>query len=227
MRYLPNAVATSKRLSKPSSVVFWLALALALPAAAAAQDISLNAAAIGTDHELLSGRLVGAAARLRFPIHDGPVSIRLGVERLAGNFRRTGVPCAGLVEPGTCQPEPTRDDARFAAGSAGVGVRVIEWRRVAIDLTGDLSFANIDVDTRGLASGRMLSATKDLWEGDVGIEGAWSPWKRLPFALQAGFAAGHLWPVVSDAAPDAYTPFERGFELIRLRFGFAWRLPSQ
>ena len=106
MRYLPNAVATSKRLSKPSSVVFWLALALALPAAAAAQDISLNAAAIGT-------------------------------------------------------------------------------------------------------------------------EGTWSPWKRLPFALQAGFAAGHLWPVVSMPAPDDYTPFEHGFELIRLRFGFAWRLPSQ
>lgn len=218
---------TSWRLSRHSSVALGLALALALPAAAAAQDISLNAAAIGTDHELLSGRLIGIAARLRFPIHDGPVSIRLGVERLAGNFRRTGVPCAGQVQPGTCQPEATRDDARFTAGSAGVGVRVIDWRRFAIDLTGDLGLVDVGVDTRGLASGRMLSATKDLWEGDVGVEGAWSPWKRLPFALQAGFAAGHLWPVVSMPAPDDYTPFEHGFELIRLRVGFAWRLPSR
>jgi hypothetical protein len=117
-----------------------------------------------------------------------------------------------------------RDDARFAAATAGIGVQMINRHRVTIDVVGDASFVNVQVDSRGLTSGGTISAGKELWDGDVGVEGTWSPWLQVPFALDVGVAAGHLNGVVSHPVLDGYQPFEDGFDVIRVRVGLTWRL---
>lgn len=194
------------------------------PTAVLAQSVSVDASVIGTDHELLSSHLTGVAGRVSLPFRSGPVSIRLGAERLTGSSRRIGAPCAGLVVPGTCQPEPMRDDARFTAATVGIGVRMINRHRITIDVIGDASFVNVQVDSRGLTSGGTISAGKELWDGDIGVEGTWLPWPQLPLALDIGVAAGRLNGVVSNIVADGYEPFEAGFDVIRLRVGLTWQL---
>jgi hypothetical protein len=211
------------RIYSPRAVRAVLAVGCLLPAAVAAQNGSVSAVVMETDHELLTSRLTGAAAHVSFPIHSGPVSIRVGAERLGGTSHRIGAPCAGLVQPGTCQPEPMRDDGLVVAGTAGLGIQVIAWRRIVFDLTGDLSFVNVQVDSRGLTSGGTISAGKELWDGDIGVEGTWFPWTRLPVALAVGVAGGRFSPVVSHEEIDGYTPFESGFYAVRVRVGAAWR----
>lgn len=202
-------------------------LVCGVPAAAVAQSISVDASVIGTDHELLSSRLAGVVGRASLPLRNGPLSIRLGAERLTASSRRIGAPCGGLVVPETCQPEPMRDDARFTAATAGIGVRMINRHRITMDVTGDASFVSVRVDSRGLASGGTISADKELWDGDLGVEGTWSPWLQLPLALDIGVAAGRLNGVVSNTVADGYEPFEAGFDVIRLRVGLSWRLPQK
>jgi hypothetical protein len=199
-------------------------LVCCLPAVGMSQSVSVDKSVIGTDHELLSSRLAGVAGRASLPLRNGPVSIRLGAERLTASSRRIGAPCGGLAVPGTCQPEPMRDDARFTAATAGIGVRMINRHRITLDVIGDASFVSVQVDSRGLTSGGMISADKELWDGDIGAEGTWSPWLQLPLALDVGVAAGRVNGVVSNPVADGYEPFEAGFDVIRLRVGLTWRL---
>lgn len=216
--------------SRIRSLLEWraaLAVMCAFPAGAVAQSASISASVIDANHYLLSSRLAGAAARLSYPFHNGPVSIRIGAERLAANSHRIGAPCAGLVQPGTCQPEPVRDDAHFTAAIAGLGVRVLDSRRLAVNLTGDLSFVVLNVDSHGLTSGGSISAGKGMWDTNVGVEGAWSPWGQLPLAIEAGIAAGHVVPAATDLQLDGYTPFEQSFDIVRVRVGLSWQFPSR
>jgi len=199
-------------------------LVCAFPVGVAAQRVGVDAAVISTDHELLSSSLMGIASHATFALQTGPLSLRVGAERLAGTSRRIGTPCTGLVQPGTCEPEPMRDKARLIAASAGIGVRAITSRRIAVDVIADLSLTHAYIDSRGLASGETISADQHLWDGDIGVETVWSPWSRLPVAIDASVSADHLKAVTTTPAVDGYAPFENGFELVRLRFGVAWRL---
>lgn len=207
----------------------WRALALvafAFPPVAAAQSVSLSASVVDANHYLLGSRLAGVTAGVSYPLYDGPVLLRFGVERVAGDSRRIGSTCAGLALPGTCQPEPVRDNAHVTSAGAGVGLRIVERHRLALNLTGDVNFAVLHVDSHGLASGRSISAGKELWDIDVGAEGAWSPWTRIPLAVEASLAAGHMVPVTNELVLDGYTPFEQSFDLVRARIGLAWRFSS-
>ena len=198
-----------------------------VPTRLAAQAGSVSAAVIDANHYLLTSRLVGAVARVEYPFFNGPATFRAGVERLAGKSRRVGSPCSGLVLPGTCQPEPMRDNATMTSVSVGLGGRVLEWHRMTLSLTGDVGLLNVHVDSRGLTSGGSISAGKQLWDTDVGIEGGWAPWTRIPLALEAGIAGGHLAPVTNDVLVDGYSPFENSFDIVRVRVGVAWRFPSR
>ena len=202
-----------------------VAALLSLPDTSAAQGASVSAVSVSTNHSLLEDRLFGAAARLNVPLLGGHLSARLGAERLSGDSRRTGAPCAGLIRPGTCAPEPLRDDARLTSVAGGLALRVLSSQRFALEVAGDLRLGRVRADTRGLTSGGTLTAGKTLWGGDVGVEGSWSPWTHVPLALEVGATAGGLWPVTHVA--DGYTPFEIGFDVSRLRVGLAWRQRSR
>lgn len=200
-----------------------VAVSLALPTAGLAQGGGVGTVVLDADHPLLGERLVGATARVIVPFAGTRLSLRLGAERLSGNAGRTGVPCSGLIDPERCPPEPLRDDARLTTVAGGLGVRVLSWRGVAMDLVGDLRIGKVRADTRGLSSGTSLSASKALRGGEIGVEGIWSPWAPLPLVLEAGIAASRLGPVMREDVVDGYTPFEDGFGAARLRLGVAWR----
>jgi hypothetical protein len=196
---------------------------LAAPRLVVAQGGGLSAVVAGADHALLGDPLVGAAAEVRIPLAGGRASARLGAEHVSGDSRRTGSPCAGLVQPGTCEPEPLRDEARLTTVSGGLGLRLLGWRSLFVEATGDLRLGHVEADTRGLTSGGRLTASKTMWGGELGLEGAWSPSRRLPLALEVGVSTGGLTPLASEMVADGYTPFESSFGVRRLRVGLAWR----
>ena len=200
-----------------------IAALIALPRLASAQGGGISAVSVSANHRLMGDGLLGGAAHARFPFGDGRRSVRLSAERLTGDAHRTGVPCSGLIMPGTCSPEPLRDDARLNSVSGGLGLQVLALPRLVVEVAGDLRLGWISANTRGLESGRSLSTDKSLWGGDVGIDVAWSPRARLPLALEVGIAAGRLMPLPRENVLDGYTPFNDGFRLTRLRVGLAWR----
>ena len=196
---------------------------VAAGSAAAAQSLTASAVMIDARHDLLDGDLFGASVDVRLPIRRGATIARLGVERLVGDSRRVAVPCSGLIEPGTCPPEPVSDDAQFAALSAGVANRLVRWRRIGVDLGANLRFGVVDVETRGRTSGRALSADRWLWGLDLALDATWTPWADRPLGIELGVAAGGLKPVMRDRTVDAYTPFNGDFGATRLRIGLSWR----
>lgn len=196
--------------------------AAVFPAAAGAQDISIGAIAISANHELLGQPLVGGGVRYGVSWGDSPFSARVGVDRVTGSARRTGAPCGGFIQPGTCPDEPLRDDARLSAVTGGFAVRLLNRQRVTVSLIGDVDFASVRVDTRGLTSGDSISATQILWGPSAGVELAWLPWTSLPLALDASISAGAFMPVAPDQALDGYVPFHRGFGAMRFRLNVRW-----
>jgi hypothetical protein len=86
----------------------------------------------------------------------------------------------------------------------------------------DVQVAHARSETRGQTSGRRLSADKALWGGGIGLDASWSPWKRLPLALEAGVTTGILRPTFGEQVIDGYSPFEGDFAVKRLRLGVAW-----
>jgi hypothetical protein len=187
------------------------------------QSAGVEAVSASSGHRLLSDGLFGAAARATFPLGGASRWLRLGVEHLSGEARRTGSPCSGLIEPGTCQPEPLRDDARLTSLTGGLGVPLLVRSRLVVEVTGDLRLGWARADTKGLESDRRLSANKTVWGGEAGIDAAWSPSARLPLALQIGAAIGGLKGVIPEDVVDGYTPFNEAFSVTRLRVGLAWR----
>ena len=188
-----------------------------------AQGGAVSAVAVSADHDLLLTTLYGGAARVSVPLGSDGASIRLGAERVSGNARRTGSTCSGLVEPGTCGPEPLRDDVRLSTASIGFGYGALAGARFALDLAADLRFGQVHVETRGQTSGGAISISKGLRGVELGVNGSWIPVARFPIALAVGAAVGELGPVVSEQIVDGYTPFEGEFTLRHLRVGVSWR----
>jgi hypothetical protein len=176
-----------------------------------------------TDHPLLATRLSGLGLMIRLPTQDGRYAVRLGAARLSSSAERIGIPCAGLIQPGTCAPERMRDDAELSEASLGAWVRLVGLSRVTLALTGDLSADRIHVDSRGLVSGGELAASKTLWGAGVGVEVAWIPLQRLPLALEAEAGFNSLFALTEERIIDGYTPLEDGMKLTRLRLGVTWR----
>lgn len=204
-----------------------IAFVTASPAPVMAQSGSISLVTAAADHRLMRDPLGGASALVTVPFGQGGRSVRLQFERLFGDATRTGVPCSGLIEPGTCPPEPLADDARMATMAAGMGFPLMRRARFAAQVTTDVRLGRVSVDTRGLVSGDALAARKGLWGADIGLQGVWSPWARLPLALEAGVTVGRLMPLLREEVLDGYTPFNDGFNVSRLRLGLAWGRGAQ
>jgi hypothetical protein len=190
---------------------------------ALAQGASVGAVIISARHPLLGDPLTGAALSVSVPQRDERLALRFGADRLHGRADRYGVACAGLIQSGTCPPEPLRDEARLTSASGGVVFRVLHWRHALMAITSDLTLASLQTETHGRTSGRTLAAAKMLWGGRLGGKAAWTPAVRVPFALEIEGGVGRFAPIVHGLTVDGYTPFERGFDVRILRLGLAWR----
>jgi hypothetical protein len=94
-----------------------LALLALAPVAARAQGAEAGVVRLTARHALLGSALVGPAVGGRFRRDDARVAFRVGVERLGGHGDRIASPCSGLLQPGTCAPEPLRDESLLVAAT--------------------------------------------------------------------------------------------------------------
>ncbi len=202
----------------------WLpVVALAgITAAAGAQSLAVRAVAAEIRHPLFGG-LFGAALVATVPLGSSSIALEIAGERLVGNSSRFDVPCAGLIEPGTCRPEPLRDHGSSTAISIGLSAPAAPGRRVSFRAGGALALAFVATDTRGLVTGAQLSARKTLWRADVEGEWTWHPWSGKPLALLGGAAAGWQAPFRHEEVADGYTPLNQGAAVVRLWLGVSWR----
>ncbi|MHB8838372.1 MAG: hypothetical protein ACYC7F_05405 [Gemmatimonadaceae bacterium] len=195
----------------------------ASPVAALAQGASVSAVVVSAWHPLIGDRLTGAAVSVSVPQRDKRRTLQYGAERVHGEADRIGIACAGFIRPETCPSEHLRDAVRVSSASVGPSFHLLQRRHTLLALTADLTLASIRADTRGLTSDGRLVATKMLWGGRIGANAAWTPWGRVPVALEIEGGIGRLEPIVHEQVSDGYTPFERGFNLSRFRVGVAWR----
>jgi hypothetical protein len=202
-------------------------LLLTSASAALAQSGDVSVIALSAGHRLLGDPLIGGGASLRVPRRDGWLTLRFGAEQLRGRAERIGIPCAGLIFPGTCPPELLRDDVRIVTATSGAAFRLLGGRHATVALTADLGVASLRADTHGLASGTRLAVRKALWGGLLGAEAVWTPVRRVPLALAVGGAIGALTPVVHEQTVDGYSPFEDGFGFRRLRVAVVWQPRTQ
>ena len=192
----------------------------AAPAAAPAQSVAVSAVRATSDHGLLGGHLDGIGGRIGIPIFTR-VSLRVGAERLSGTSDRDGVTCIGVVEP--CD-EALRDHARLSGYFVGVGLRVGQWHRFALNLAGDVRRAKVHVDTRFQDSpSGTLTANKAVKGVAFSVDGSWTPSVRIPVALEVGVTRGMMERRKDETLIDGYSPFERDFDLTSLRIGVTWR----
>ena len=206
-----------------SRLVAAVAVGIAGPVAARAQGASVSAVVISAEHMLLGRPLTGGAVGVSLRRRDTPIALDFEAAISHGHAGRIGVPCAGLIQPGTCAAEPLRDEARLTSASGGTTLRMFHGRHALVALTGDLVLASLRADTRGLSSGQTLTAAKTLWGGLVGAHAAWIPVVRVPVALQIAGGVGGVMPIARELVVDGYTPFERGIQVRRLRLGIAWQ----
>ena len=193
------------------------------PAAGAAAAIGVHGIGIIGPKPLLGERLYGAGLVFDIPLRSGRSAFRLAADVTRSATDRIGVPCGGLIQPGTCAPEPVRDRAQFAMISAGLSRRVIGSVQNGVALTVDVALALAHVETTGVASGRTLPASKTFWGGTAGAEAFWTPVANVPVMLTLGAAAGGLTPVRESQFVDGYSPFEQGFGVGRMYIGTSWR----
>lgn len=206
------------------TIVFVVALSpLWAPPQCSAQAVAVNAVALTADDLLRDASLWGGSVSLRFRLRDGSLAIYLGSEWASGDHTATGVPCAGLIPPGGCAPEQVRDESRLRTGDVGAAFRVLGNAGASLAVTADLLAGSVRRESRGLTSGRSLSAEKRMWGGRVGAESRWQPWEGTPLDVQLGISYGELRPFSSDVVIDGYTPFDHAMRVRRIVFGATWR----
>jgi len=173
------------------------------------------------EHRLLQG-VSGTEASGIFDVRPA-VTFRASYSDLRGAQTRHGIACAGLIMPGTCSPEPIRDDSRIRALTLGVALHVLRRPSWRIAVSPGLRIATVRADSRGLTSGRRLSATKLVAgaEGDLELSASAGAFPRLEAHLAIGVGAliG-----ADDRIADGYTPFSNDFALRRAQLGLALRL---
>lgn len=195
--------------------------AVAAVGVASAQSVTVSGTSATAQHPLLGEPLIGASIAIR--TREAPTMFQFEVSHARARSGRIGAPCAGLIRPGSCPPEPLRDNARLLSAGGGAALRVLRTARVSVSLTGDLSLASVRADTRGETSGGRLSASKTLWGATLGARAAWTPVMRVPLALELGVGIGTLSPIKEDDVVDGYTPFESQFQVRRAQLGITWR----
>jgi hypothetical protein len=199
-----------------------LALLPALvPGAAEAQEVRVYVAREWSDNALL-GDPFGIGASVLFS-PTGRVGFRVGYEVLDQESLGTGIPCAGLVEPGTCEvPEPIREVSGVHAIVAGFPVTLLirDWFRLYF--ANALRVARIEGDTRGLTSDRHLNARESMWGLNAGLEAQAAPLTGRPLRLHLAATGGFLWAIRNELVADGYQPFDPGILFTRLELGASY-----
>ncbi len=212
----------SSRLLRTTSITVALS-ALCVAPRCSAQELAVNAVTLSANDLLRDAPLWGGNVSLRFRLRDGGVAIYFGSEWALGDRTATGVPCAGLIPPGGCAPEQVRDESRLRTGDVGAAFRVLGNAHASLAVTADLLAGSVRRESRGLTSGRSLSAEKRMWGGRVGAESRWQPWAGTPLDVQLGVSYGELRPFSTAVVVDGYTPFEQSMRVRRILFGGTWR----
>ena len=212
------------RLASTILIAASLVFAIGVPTVAQIQGGSVNGVVLSANHELLGKPLVGAGVEFWIPIEQGPFTFRFGGEMVHGLANRIGVPCAGLIQPGTCAPEPVRDRSQMTTVRGGFTLRLVDGRKSTVRLATDWMVTRVSVDTHGLASGRDLTAASMLWGPRLGLTADWKPISRAPVGLELEAGIGGLAAVPPQTRiEDGYTPFDGTVSVRYGRLGLAWR----
>jgi hypothetical protein len=199
-------------------------LALAASSEALSQAFRINASTLVLKHELTGDPLTGGGIAIVFPNYLSRVSGHLGLDYFRGSARRTGIPCAGLIDPSVCKLEPLVDKSTVTMVSGGVAVSLLRVQRFSFALVGALHGGSINSDTRSLVSSRTLVASKTIWGGTGGVSASWRLRATLPVAVEGTVTAGHLKRVSNEGVVDGYSPFDyEGFRATRYSVGLVWQ----
>ena len=199
-----------------------LLLCLALPILATsrhleAQRVRVSVGRTFTNDELL-GDPLGFTGFLAVPLGTR-TALRIGLDWLSDARHRTGIACAGLVDPSACPTEALRDDSDLRGFSVVLARDVLEGERGVVRLMPAVRYANISADTRGLESGNSLSASKNTYGFEAGAEGEVVPKLAWPLSFHVGLGIGTFFPFTKEQVADGYIPFEDGFDYTRIEVG--------
>lgn len=201
-----------------------MGMAAASATGASAQVSAISAVAVRTDNANL-GEMLGAGFRTVNPVRRGAVSLVLDGIYVAGSQSGFGSPCAGLVRPGTCEPESLRTTNKLGMMALGVGGFPIRRSSFQLHVSASATGGVAVTRTRGLASGDSRSGSETVVGATGGIDATWLPWRRSPVGLQLGVAATALKVPRGNGCVDCYLPFREGFNHWRLHLGVSYGRP--
>lgn len=206
-----------------------LALAALLLAAASAplpaQLVRASAVRGWSSHELL-GAPRGVDVRAALPAAGLLALFELGFTRLNSSTDGRGIPCGGLVEPGTCPEEPVRRDARLSVATASWSLPALRSGGLTLALTPEVGLGRVSGTVHGVESGRRIDASRWIYALGAGAAVRYRPLPVLPLQLQAGFHLQRLSKVNPGEVVDGYTPFDAPFIVRRLELGVSVGLPG-
>jgi hypothetical protein len=189
----------------------------------AAQEVGLRVAAVRawSPHRLLADPVGGVVTVSRR--WGDKLALRFGYEWIESERGRIGTPCVGLVEPGTCPPEPMRMRGRSQVFTFGAAARLVRWSRARLDFAQNVRLGDLSAHEQGLESGRIRSAGEGVLGLDLGLEASVAPRAAWPLALHAAARYGNLVPQSPAQVIDGYSPFTDGFGLTRIELGMELR----
>jgi hypothetical protein len=163
--------------------------------------------------------LHGARVEFTKATHISGVSWRFGAHYLVRGGDSYGSTCSGLVQPGTCPPEPLAEHRRLAFGSFGIGATASVTTPLSLGLYADLLLGHANTDDRGRTSGLHRASSLPMLGGTVGLE--------LRARLGSSRASGYLGasatgvnPFVGECA-DCFQAFGGSFGFRSLYAGVA------
>lgn len=220
---MPQLVARSMAAVLLAAAVLPFARAAAQSSSARPLQLRMAAVRAWSGNDLL-GSLPGVDATLHVPTSER-VGLVLGAEWLQATRDETGVPCAGLIQPGTCAPERVARQGRLFTLGVGVVGSVVRRPHAALDFMLGLRAGDARTSTRGRTSGRSISGGEAVLGAEAGVDVSVVPRLDWPVALYVGARGGALGTPSSSRVYDGYTPFEKGFGLARVQAGVSWTLP--
>lgn len=135
--------------------------------------------------------------------------------RLRARFRRC---VRGLIEPGTCAPEPVRTRGNLSVFAAGVAYPVVRLPRLRASIVGEFNVNRVSATKTGLTSKSSLTSSDPVWGGSVGGSASFTPVRKLPLSLDAGATVGAVRSIFRAQEIDGYEPFREN----AFRVGRAW-----
>jgi hypothetical protein len=199
-----------------------LAMLLSAGSTVEAQEMWLAATVAQSNHRIL-GNPGGIAGGATFPLQPR-FAFRVAYSLLDSDQTRVGSTCTGLVlDPAECAQEPIDDAATLQGVMFGLVGTVARRGRVALRMIPSASVVRVRAISRGLRTGRELTASSAMIGFGVGAELWMTPNTQWPLALHVG---GHVGMVSGrdQAIVDGYSPFTDDIRLTRVDVGFSvWR----